>query len=89
MIAALSDIFARFGFPHSLESDNGPQFMSEEFRRYLRENGIEHRLELQIVSEMLQVNTESSCIFPSRLLGSWAFFRIVMRATNEGHCEGH
>ncbi|CAB4022188.1 Transposon Tf2-9 poly, partial [Paramuricea clavata] len=43
VIAALSDIFARFGFPHSLESDNCPQFVSEEFRRYLRENGIEHR----------------------------------------------
>jgi transposase InsO family protein len=40
---ALSDIFARFGFPHSLKSDNGPQFVSEEFRRYLLENGIEHR----------------------------------------------
>jgi transposase InsO family protein len=43
VIAALSDIFARFGFPHSLKSDNGPQFVSEEFRRYLQENGIEHR----------------------------------------------
>jgi hypothetical protein len=89
VIAALSDIFARFGFPHSLKSDNGPQFVSEEFRRYLRENGIEHRLELQIVSEMLRVNTGSSCVFPSRLWGSWAVSRIVMRATNEGHCEGH
>ena len=46
-------------------------------------------LELQIVSEMLRVNTGSSCVFPSRLLGSSAVFRIVMRATNEGHCEGH
>ncbi|CAB4034836.1 Transposon Ty3-G Gag-Pol poly [Paramuricea clavata] len=43
VLAALSDIFARFGFPHSLKSDNGPQIASEEFRRYLRENGIEHR----------------------------------------------
>jgi hypothetical protein len=40
---------------------------------------------LQIVSEMLRVNTGSSCVFPSRLLGSWAVFRIVMGATNEGH----
>ena len=43
------------------------------------------KLELQIVSEMLRANTGSSCVFPSRLLGSWAVFRIVMRATNEGH----
>jgi hypothetical protein len=46
-------------------------------------------LELQIVSEMLRVNTGSSCVFPSRLLGSSAVFRIAMRATNESHCEGH
>ena len=46
-------------------------------------------LELQIVGEMLRANTGSSCVFHSRLLGSWAVFRIVMRATNEGHCEGH
>jgi hypothetical protein len=43
------------------------------------------KLELQIVSEMLRVNTGSSCVFHSRLLGSLAVFRIVMRATNEGH----
>jgi hypothetical protein len=51
-------------------------------------------LELQIVCEMLRVNTGSSCMcLPQLSLGSWAVFRIVMRATvratNEGHCEGH
>ena len=30
-------------FPHSLKSDNGPQFVSEDFQKYLLENGIEHR----------------------------------------------
>ena len=43
VIVALSQIFARFGFPHSLKSDNGPQFVSEDFQKYLLENGIEHR----------------------------------------------
>ena len=43
IIVALTEIFARFGFPHSLKADNGPQFASEEFQRYLRDNGIEHR----------------------------------------------
>ena len=31
IVDALSSNFARFGFPHSLKSDNGPQFLSEDF----------------------------------------------------------
>ena len=29
--------------PHSLKSDNGPQFLSDEFQTFLQESGIEHR----------------------------------------------
>ena len=36
-------LFTRFGVPHTLKTDNGPQFISEEFRVFLAENGIEHR----------------------------------------------
>ena len=43
VIVGLMDIFAQFGFPHSLKSDNGSQFTSEEFKKYLHDNGIEHR----------------------------------------------
>ena len=43
VIEALAPMFARFGFPFSLRTDNGPQFVSEEFEAYLRANGIEHR----------------------------------------------
>ena len=43
IIKELSEIFARFGFPYSLKSDNGPQFVSEEFQKFLEENNIEHR----------------------------------------------
>lgn len=43
MIAALSEIFSRFGYPYSLKTDNGPQFVSKEFEEFLRECGIEHR----------------------------------------------
>ena len=38
VIVALSQIFARFGFPRSLKSDNGPQFVLEDFQKYLLEN---------------------------------------------------
>ncbi|KAI8517593.1 hypothetical protein Bbelb_036100 [Branchiostoma belcheri] len=43
IIEALDPIFARFGNPSTLRTDNGPQFVSTEFTEYLREQGIEHR----------------------------------------------
>ena len=43
IVDALSSIFARFGFLHSLNSDNDPQFLSEDFQTFLQESGIEHR----------------------------------------------
>ena len=42
IVDALSTIFARFGFPYSLKSDNGPQFLSENFQTSLQESDIEH-----------------------------------------------
>ena len=42
VIKALTDIFARFGFPEELVSDNGKQFISEEFEAFLKWCGIRH-----------------------------------------------
>lgn len=39
-IKRLVTIFARFGLPVSITSDNGPQFTSEEFRNYCQSNNI-------------------------------------------------
>lgn len=41
-ISELRTIFARYGLPKELVSDNGPQFIAEEFKIFLRENGIKH-----------------------------------------------
>ena len=43
IITAFSEIFSRFGYPYSLKTDNGPQFVSKEFEEFLRQCGVEHR----------------------------------------------
>ena len=43
VIESLQPIFSRFGVPHTLKTDNGPQFVLEEFNAFLAENGVEHR----------------------------------------------
>ena len=41
-IAVLRQLFAQYGLPNQLVSDNGPQFTSEEFSKFLRTNGVRH-----------------------------------------------
>ena len=42
IVKVLNPIFARFGFPFSLKSDNGTVFVSAEFEEYLKDHGIIH-----------------------------------------------
>lgn len=42
VIAALRDLWAKFGLPKQIVSDNGPPFSSSEFQIFLTHNGIEH-----------------------------------------------
>ena len=39
----LRTLFARFGCPHEIVSDNGPQFTAAEFQELMKQNGIKHR----------------------------------------------
>ena len=42
-IQQLRTIFARFGLPDTVVTDNGTCFVSSEFEKFLSENGIHHR----------------------------------------------
>ena len=41
-IAVLRQLFATYGLPQQLVSDNGPQFTSDEFAAFLKGNGVQH-----------------------------------------------
>ena len=43
IVSMLSKIFVTHGLPLSLRTDNGSQFVCDYFKKYLEENGIEHR----------------------------------------------
>ena len=38
----LTSLFARYGLPDQLVSDNGPQFVSHVFKQFTRNNGVKH-----------------------------------------------
>ena len=40
VVSFLENVFARYGYPEMLRSDNGPQFVSSEFQSYLAECSI-------------------------------------------------
>ena len=41
-IGVLRGLFASYGLPEQIVSDNGPQFTSDEFTHFCRQNGIRH-----------------------------------------------
>ena len=43
-ICHLRSIYAQHGIPHELMTDNGCQFMSQEFQQFLQDNNTEHTI---------------------------------------------
>ena len=55
IISCLERIFSRHGLPITLKSDNGPQFIAQEFAKFCIENNIEH---LKVTARWPQANGE-------------------------------
>ena len=56
VIDFLEVLFARWGMPTTITTDNGPQFISAEFTTFLSERGIKH------IAEGFQLNSQQhSC----------------------------
>jgi transposase InsO family protein len=64
IIESLETIFSRHGLPEALTSDNGPQFISTEFKGYMENQGILHR---KITAKCPQANGEVERQNPSLL----------------------
>ena len=43
IIASLEQMFLTHGLPYVITSDNGPQFVSSQFKEFCERNGINHR----------------------------------------------
>ena len=43
IIKRLKSVFLTHGMPVSITTDNGPQFISQEFKRFLEDECIDHR----------------------------------------------
>ncbi|XP_028410312.1 uncharacterized protein K02A2.6-like [Dendronephthya gigantea] len=74
IIGHLKKIFAAQGIPITMVSDNGPQFVSEEFETFSRDHGIKHR---KITPYWPQANAQVE-----------RFNRTVEKAIRGAHVEG-
>ena len=74
IIPKLNRIFSAHGIPHVIRSDNGPPFTSEEFKKYMSENGINHR---RITPLGPQANSEAE-----------SFMKPLTKAIRSAHAEG-
>ena len=73
-IKELSRIFSTHGLPAVIKSDNGPPFFGEEFKVYMRDNGIQHQ---KITPLWPQANGEAE-----------SFMKPITKAIRSAHAEG-
>ena len=101
-IQALRGLFAAHGLPDQVVSDNGPQFVSKEFQRFMKENGIKHtrcapyhpssnglaERFVQTLKNALRRTKDIRRTFQHRLAGFLLAYRTTPHATtNVAPCE--
>ena len=74
IIPKMDRIFSTHGIPVTIKSDNGPPFSSEEIKRYMEENGINH---CRITPLWPQANSEAE-----------NFMKPLTKALRSAHTEG-
>ena len=96
-----SQLFAAYGLPEQIVSDNGPQFVSDEFATFVKINGIKHiqcapyhpssngaaERFVQTFKKAMKANRDSPLSFSHRLSNFLFTYRFSPHATtNEPPC---
>jgi len=91
----LRQIFSAYGLPEQLVSDNGPQFISDEFATFMKRNGVRHircapyhpasnglaECFVQSVKQALKANASDGRSLTQRLCSFLLTYRTTPRAT--------
>ena len=101
-IVELRKLFAAYGLPEQLVSENGPQFLSEDFATFVKMNGIKHircspyhlssngaaERFVQTFKKAMKASQHSSLRFSHRLSNFLFTYRCTQHATtNEPPCQ--
>ena len=101
-IVELRRLFSSYGLPEQLVSDNGPQFVSDEFSTFMKMNGIKHircspyhpssngaaERFVQTFKKAMKASQHSSLSFSHRLSNFLFTYRCTQHATtNEAPCQ--
>ena len=68
-------MFARYGLPHTVVSDNGTYFTSHEFEDFLKANGIQH---IKTAPYYPQCNALLSELYKHSIRG-WRRYQVVQQ----------
>ena len=94
-IDCLRSLFCRYGYPEQLVSDNGPQFISEEFAIFMRSCGVKHLRSapyhpatnglaerfVQSLKQSLKASQNSGRPLPQRLCDFLLMYRSAVHST--------
>jgi hypothetical protein len=101
-IVELRKLFSAYGLPEQIVSDNGPQFVAEEFATFLKLNGIRHircspyhpssnggaERFIQTFKQAMKAGATSTPLFSQRLSSFLLTYRATPHATtNTPPCE--